>query len=86
MKITQVIVSRVWLHRNGARASIYGAVPWTGAPGNRKEDWAMVTQGWTWECSNGTIGLGRVPAATKAEAEEVMRKHNARFGGMTCGS
>lgn len=79
MRVLKVIESRVWRHRNGATASIYGSLPWTGAPGNRKEDWTMETRGWTWECSNGTIGLGRVPAATKEEAEEVMRKHNARF-------
>jgi hypothetical protein len=41
----------------------------------------LETSGWTWECSNGTIGLGRFPAETKEEAEEVMKNHNARFGG-----
>lgn len=78
MKVVRVIESRVWRHVSGATASIYGAVPWTGATGNQREHWTMVTQGYTWEMSNGTIGLGRVPAKTREEAEEVMRKINAR--------
>lgn len=59
-------------------ASLYGACPWDGQPGNQRIDWTIETSGWTWENSNGTIGLGRVPAATREEAEEIMRKVNAR--------
>ncbi len=79
MKVLEVIPARFWKHRSGRCASIYGALPWTGAPGNAREDWTMEERGWTWSNSNGTIGLGRVPAATREEAEEVMRKHNSRF-------
>jgi hypothetical protein len=77
-RITEVIPARRWRHRNGSTASIYGAVPWTGAPGNTQSDWEMETSGWTWVNRDGTIGLGRVPAATREEAEEVMRRVNAR--------
>lgn len=78
-RVIGVIPARRWIRdRDGATASIYGAVPWTGAHGNRKEDWRMETIGWTWENANGTIGLGRVPAKTKEEAEEIMRKVNER--------
>lgn len=80
MKVIQVIPSRIWKHRSGATASIYGALPWTGAPGNCREDWTMEQRGWTWSMSNGTIGFGRMPAATKGEAEEIAAKFNARGG------
>jgi hypothetical protein len=77
-RIVEVIPARRWRHKNGATASLYGAVPWSGAPGNTEADWAVETVGWTWRNVDGTIGLGRVPAATREEAEEVMRKVNAR--------
>lgn len=78
MRVLEVIPSRRWRHTNGQAASLYGAVPWTGVPGNSREDWEIETSGWTWVNSNGTIGLGRVPAATREEAEAVMNKVNAR--------
>lgn len=77
-RIIEVIPSRRWRHTSGRTASIYGACPWTGAPGNTEADWIMETVGWTWVNANGTIGLGRVPAATKEEAEAVMNAVNAR--------
>ena len=77
-RVVEVIPARVWRHRNGATASPYGSIPWTGAPGNQKEDWTLETVGWTWRNANGTIGLGRRPAATREEAEEVMHKVNSR--------
>ncbi len=76
--VLRVIPSRRWRHKSGRTASIYGAVPWTGAPGNTKADWTMETSGWTWENRNGTIGLGRAPAETFEEAEKIMNKVNAR--------
>lgn len=79
MRILRVIESKVWRHTSGRTASIYGACPWTGRPGDTQADWQMETWGWTWENSNGTIGLGRVPAKTREEAEAVMATHNARF-------
>lgn len=79
MRIVEVIVSRVWLHKSGRTASIYGACPWTGVPGDTRADWKMVERGFTWEMSNGTIGCGRIPAKTHAEAEEVMRAWNTKL-------
>lgn len=79
--ITRVIPSRRWQHTSGATASIYGAVPWT--RDDDKPNWQIITVGWTWEHSDGRIGLGRVPAKTEAEAQEVMRKVNSRIGGKT---
>jgi len=78
-RILGVLPARQWRHKfSGRTASIYGAVPWTGGLGNTEKDWEMVTVGWTWENANGTIGLGRIPAKTKDEAEKVMREVNAR--------
>lgn len=78
MRIVAVIPSRQWRNaRTGATASLYGACPWTCDA--EKADWSLVTVGWTWELSNGTIGLGRVPAKTREEAEEIMARYNARF-------
>lgn len=79
MRILRVIESKVWVHRSGRKASPYGAVPWTGAVGDKREDWTLETRGWTWEMSTGTFGLGRAPAATREEAETIMAAHNARF-------
>lgn len=77
MKIIRVIESKVWNNkRTGAKASIYGSVPWMTDAG--RADWEMVTQGWTWELTNGTIGFGRVPAKTREEAEAVMLRFNSR--------
>jgi hypothetical protein len=75
MHVVEVIEARVWRGPNGRTVSIRGAVPWT-----RPEDkalWTMATVGWTWRNSNGTIGLGRVPAKTREEAIEIMERVNA---------
>lgn len=78
MRVIEVIPSRRWRHRSGRTASIYGALPWTGARGNTEADWQMEESGWTWRNDNGTIGLGRPPADTREEAEAVMRRINTR--------
>ena len=75
----EVVPSRRWKHRNGATASPYGAVPWTGAPGNRKEDWSKETVGWTIQWGDGTVGIGRQPFKTQAEAQAWLNKENARL-------
>ena len=78
-RIVGVLPARHWRHKgDGRTASLYGSIPWSGARGNTEADWEIVTSGWTWENANGTIGLGRVPADTKEEAEEIMRKVNER--------
>ncbi len=76
--VLRVIPSRLWVSKDGRTASVYGSLPWTGRPGDRKEDWEMKEVGWTWENADGTVGLGRVPARTREEAEEVMARVNAR--------
>lgn len=76
MKIIGVIESKCYRHISGRTASIYGAAPWTSQAD--KPNWTLETRGWTWEMDNGTIGLGRVPAKTKEEAEAFMEKFNNR--------
>jgi hypothetical protein len=73
----EVIESRRWNNaKTGATASLYGAVPWTSEAG--RVDWAIETVGYTWrDTVKGTIGIGRVPAKTIEEAEEVAAKLNA---------
>jgi hypothetical protein len=77
MKVLEVIPAKKWKNKvTGQTASLYGAVPYTTTA--EAEGWEVITVGWTWRNSNGTIGLGRVPAATYEEAVEVMNKVNAR--------
>lgn len=76
MRIIEVIESKAWKNkRTGATVSIYGAVPYFSEA--EKADWEVVTRGFTWRSSDGTIGLGRAPAATRDEAEAVMNRINA---------
>jgi hypothetical protein len=54
----EVIESKRWKHKaTGATASLYGAVPWSGAPGDRKEDWQLENVGWTIRWDDGTVRL-----------------------------
>lgn len=77
MRILEVIESKHWRNKvTGQTASIYGAMPY--ASSADKANWELATGGFTWRNDNGTIGLGRVPAKTREEALEVMRKFNAR--------
>jgi hypothetical protein len=77
MRILEVIESKQWVNsETGATASIYGSLPWRSV--TEKDQWAIVVRGFTWKNSNGTIGLGRRPAKTYAEALEVMEKFNNR--------
>lgn len=78
MRILEVIEARVWLNAiNGRRVSPYGALPWVGGP--QPNEWALISEGWTWAMDNNTIGMCRVPAKTREEAEAVMRENNARI-------
>jgi hypothetical protein len=77
MRIREVIESRFWRHLPTARtASLYGSTPWTREADAR--DWVVQSRGWTWQLDNGTIGIGRVPVKTRAEAEQIMREWNSR--------
>lgn len=74
MKIIEVIEAKKWVNKvSGQTASIYGAVPYYG---DDKNNWEIQVVGYTWLKSDGTVGLGRVPAKTKEEAVEVMNKVN----------
>jgi hypothetical protein len=71
----EVIESRRWRHKDtGATASLYGAVPWTGQPGDTKSDWVLENVGWTIRWDDGTIGTGHVPDKSREEAEERLLK------------
>ena len=79
MRVIEVIESKHWINlKTGRTASIYGSVPYVNE--TDKANWVIETVGFTWRCDNGTIGLGRVPAKTRVEAEEIMRKVNALRG------
>jgi len=78
--ILAVIPSYVCRHKaTGRTASPYGAAPWTGAKGDEEEDWESIQAGWTWLRADGTVGLGRKPAATYDEAVKVMEEINGRL-------
>lgn len=75
MKVIEVIESWQWINiKTGQTASIYGAVPYTSEVDAL--NWRKELRGFTWRLDNGTVGLGRIPAKTRAEAEEIMRKVN----------
>ena len=75
----EVIESRRWTHKDtGSTASLYGAVPWSGARGDKKEDWKLESVGWTIRWSDGTVGIGRRPFNSKQEAEEFLEKAQER--------
>jgi hypothetical protein len=63
--------SRCWKNaRTGMTASIYGAAPYTSDADAK--DWSVITVGYTVKDNvQGTVGIGRKPFATKAEAETV---------------
>ena len=52
-----VIPSKVWKHKDGRTASIYGALPWY--HGNDKDGWKIITRGYTIK-DNKTNEIGRV--------------------------
>jgi len=75
----QVIESRFWRHKGGAKASAYGAAPWTGMPGNEEKDWKLEPAGYTIVWSDGTVGTGRVPFKSREEAEAFLSRHWSRI-------
>ena len=65
----QVIESKVWRHKSGRTASIYGALPWH----NEKErpDWEFHVQGWTvYNPLTNEVGACRPPFATREAAQD----------------
>lgn len=72
-----VIPNTFYRHKSsGRKASFYGAGPWASAA--EKDQWEIVTDGFTWKDDwSGTIGLSRPPAATKEDAESIAHAINA---------
>jgi len=62
----------------GQTASLFGAVPWQGEQGA----WTVESTGWTVAHPDGTRGLGRVPFATREEAQAWCDAH-PNFSGMS---
>ncbi len=78
MRIIEVIEARRWKHTTSGRtASIYGAMPYTSQ--DDKPNWTIETIGYTWRTSDHTIGMGKVPAKTREEAQAYMDDYNARM-------
>lgn len=75
MKPIKVIRSRVWRHKITKRtASIYGANPASGLPGDMRFDWEIVDVGWTTQNDNGTTGFGVRPFATAESMQAHVKK------------
>ena len=72
-----VVASRAWQHTDGHQASIYGSLPWCSEA--QAADWTMVHRGWTVQCERtGTVGIGRLPWATREEAQAWVEAQAAR--------
>lgn len=75
MKIIEIIESKYWFNKKtNQSASIFGAIPWTNEMS--RQDWELVSRGFTWRLDNGTTGLGRMPVKTREEAEKIMNEFN----------
>jgi len=73
----EVTESKAWVHTTGRTASIYGSVPYYNDA--QKAEWAVVTRGYTVRDNvANTVGLGRAPFPTQAEAQTLADKLNAR--------
>lgn len=76
-RVVEVVEAKRWKNaKTGEVASIYGAHPATTEA--ERADWEVEVVGFTWRLADGTVGLGRPPAKTRAEAEAVMAQINAR--------
>lgn len=77
----QVIPARVWFNiLTGATASVRGAVPYLSDA--QKDDWVIKTVGYSIQNDDGTIGQGRRPYATEAEAQAAIdaNPHAFKYG------
>lgn len=73
----EVIESKTWKRDDGATASIYGAVPWTSS--SEEKRWKIVPRGFTVRDNvSGTVGIGKQPWATRAEAQAWVAAQTAR--------
>lgn len=72
------IASYIWKRDDGMKASIYGACPWTSAA--EEPRWKMVMTGWTVrDMKTGTVGIGKIPWDTKADAEAWIDEYESRM-------
>lgn len=72
-----VIPARHLTHRASGKAiSLFSVLPF-----GTREDWDVVTDGYTIEWPDGTTGCGRPPFKTAEEAQAFIDR-NPRFGGM----
>jgi len=56
----KIIPSRIWRHKDGRTASIYGACPWYSWL--ERKDWRIEIRGWTIsDIKNNEIGHGPMP-------------------------
>jgi hypothetical protein len=75
MKRYEVIADRVWQHKDGRRASIYGGLPWISDAD--KPGWSLAYIGWTVRDNMfNTVGAGRQPWKTQQEAQAFCDQHN----------
>lgn len=66
MKPIAIIESKRWENKKtGQTASLYGSLPYY----DDGKDWKVVTVGYTVQNDNGTVGNGRIPFKTLAEAK-----------------
>ena len=76
----EVIESKAWRCDDGRTASIYGAQPWTSVL--EAERWKIEPRGFTVRDNvSGTVGIGRAPWPTRAEAQAWVDSANADYEG-----
>lgn len=72
----KIIANKFWTNTvNGRKASLYGSVPWTSQA--EKDQWQMTESGYTIAWDDGTIGTGKPPFKTYADAEAYLAKMDA---------
>jgi len=69
----EVVESKTWKATDGRTASIFGSLPWTTEAD--RANWSIVVDGYTVrDHLRNTVGLGRRPFETQAEAQVVADK------------
>ena len=76
MQRYEIIPAKRWVHTDGRTASIYGACPYVSDAD--KASWTMQSVGFTIrDNKTNTVGLGRTPFASIADAQAVLTKLGA---------
>ena len=77
MQRYDIIPAKHWVHTDGRTASIYGAVPYTSEA--EQASWSIQPVGFTIrDNKTNTVGLGRKPFASMADAQAVLTKLGAK--------